>query len=184
MITTNSSEVADVLKQLRLHGLSRDAWKRYGPSGSWKYDVVIPGYKYNMTDIQGSLGLAQLRKLDKLNERRKEIARAYSDQLENIEKISTPPHHDERCWHLYTIQLNDGEKARASLMDSFSKEMIGFSVHFQTLHLQKAYSFLNYKKGSLPESERVSSSIISLPFYPQMKMEQVERVCSVIKNSL
>jgi dTDP-4-amino-4,6-dideoxygalactose transaminase len=184
MITTNSDAIVDNLKQLRLHGLSRDAWKRYGPSGSWKYDVVIPGYKYNMTDIQGALGLVQLQKLDNMNKRREELAKAYSDLLDGFDNIATPPHQDDRSWHLYTIQLKDGERAREVLMNAFSEKGIGFSVHFQTLHLQNAYSYLEYKMGSLPESERVSSSIISLPFYPQMTMDQVERVCKLIRRTL
>lgn len=184
MITSNSARVADSLRQLRLHGLSHDSWKRYGPTGSWKYDVKVPGYKCNMTDVQAAIGLVQLDKLDRMNKRRAELAESYSEHLKQLDGIIIPPLDEERVWHLYTIQLEDGDHARSKVMKRLTDHNIGFSVHFLSLHLQEAYSRLSYKKGDFPVSERVSSSIISLPLFPQMTMKQVETVCHVIRMGL
>jgi dTDP-4-amino-4,6-dideoxygalactose transaminase len=184
MITSNSEDVVESLKQLRLHGLSRDAWKRYGPTGSWKYEVKIPGYKYNMTDIQAALGLVQLSKLEDMNAKRASLANAYSERLSEIEGVIMPIHDKERSWHLYTVQFEGGERIRSRVMENFVKRRIGFSVHFIVLHLEDAYSNLGYKYGDMPNAERAASAIISLPFFPDMTINQMNEVCDVIKKTL
>ena len=119
MITTENPEWTDRMKVLRLHGISKDAWKRYSKGGSWYYEVTEAGFKYNMTDLQAALGLPQLRKVDRLWERRKEIAGRYTKAFLSLKEIVTPHIEPDRetAWHLYVIKLNiEALKDRSKLL--------------------------------------------------------------------
>lgn len=192
MITTNKDEIADKGRILRLHGMSRDAWKRYSSKGSWYYEITDQGYKYNMTDIQASIGLCQLRRLNEMQRRRKEYVNMYNEAFSKVEEIVVP--HVKRdirhSWHLYIIQIKPEllKINRDEFIEELRKENIGTSVHFIPLHLMPFYQKnFGFKKGDFPKAESVYERVISLPLYPGLAPEDVEgvirTVIKVIKNN-
>lgn len=181
MVTTENDEWAEKMKMLRLHGISQDAWKRHSDKGSWYYEVVEAGYKYNMTDIQAGLGLAQLKKLEWMWKRRKEIAEKYTEAFKSLEEIITPFVKPDRvsAWHLYVIKLNlEALKIdRAGFIEELKDRGIGTSVHFIPLHRHPFYrDTFDYRAEDFPNAEWVYERIISLPIYPGMTNKQVNRV--------
>ncbi len=184
IITLNDEKLYEKLKILRLHGISKDAWKRYIEKDSWYYEVLEAGYKCNPTDVASAIGLPQLKKLDWLNERRREIAKYYNEQLQDLDLI--PPYIKPRVkstYHLYPIRLIKYNR------DKFIKEMakkgIVTSVHFIPLHLMPYYQkTFRYKKGDFPVAERVFENIVSLPIYPQLTEDQLEYIVKCIKEIL
>lgn len=187
MITTNNDEFAEKYRLLSLHGISKDAWKRYSAEGSWYYDVIYPGYKYNMSDIQASMGIWQLRRLHQFQQKRKEIARLYNEKFQEIPEIMTPFESPgtEHAWHLYIIRLNleklDIDRNR--FIEEMRLNNIGTSVHFIPHHLHSYYQKnLGYKTGDFPVAEQVFERVVSLPLYPKMSFNDVERVTSVVSK--
>ena len=188
MVTTENDEWAERMRMLRLHGISKDAWNRYSGEGSWYYEVVEAGYKYNMTDIQAGLGLAQLKKVEWMWKRRKEIADKYTEGFKSLEEIITPyikPDDRETAWHLYVIKLNlEALKIdRASFIEELKIRGIGASVHFIPLHRHPFYrDTFGYRAKDFPNAEWVYERIISLPLYPGMTDEEVGRVIGVVED--
>jgi len=174
MITTASRELADRVRMLSLHGLSRDAWNRYSSKGSWYYEIVDLGYKYNMNDIQAALGLQQLKKIEQFTRRRRDIARRYDEALRGMPAITLPPRDTpqaEHIYHLYTIRLNLDRLSmtRDRFIEALRAENIGSSVHFIPVHLHPYYrKQFGLAEGSFPKAESIFQSIISLPIYPVM----------------
>ena len=185
MVTTNNDEWADKLKILRLHGISKDAWKRYTNEGSWYYEVVDAGYKYNTTDIQAALGLAQLKKVDWMYEKRKEISERYTEAFRSLHGV-TPPHvKDDRksAWHLYVLKLNHEMLTigRNQFIEELKQRGILTSVHFIPLYRHPYYQdIFNYKPVEFPSSEWVYERIISLPIYPGMTDGDVQQVIEAV----
>ena len=181
MITLNNKKIAEWLRIARLHGISKDAWKRYIEKDRWYYEVIDAGYKFNTTDINSALGLSQLKRLDWMNERRKEIARYYNEHLNKYD-IILPKFDNNSSFHLYPIRLINYDR------DKFIRRMaefgIGTSVHFIPLHLMPFYRRFGYRKGDLPVTEKVFSSIVSLPIYPQLRTEQLDYIIRCINNIL
>ncbi len=188
MVTTENDEWAERMRMLRLHGISRDAWNRYSGEGSWYYEVVEAGYKYNMTDIQAGLGLAQLKKIEWMWKRRKEIAGKYTEAFKSLEEIITPylkSDDRETAWHLYVIKLNLEALRidRASFIEELKIRGIGTSVHFIPLHRHPFYrDTLGYRAEDFPNAEWVYERIISLPLYPGMTDEEVGRVIEAVED--
>jgi UDP-4-amino-4,6-dideoxy-N-acetyl-beta-L-altrosamine transaminase len=187
MITTNDDEVAEKVRMLRLHGMSRDAWKRYTSKGSWYYEVVYPGYKYNMTDIQAALGLAQLRKINHMQRRREEIAKMYNEAFDDLTEVIIPQVKDyvRHSWHLYPILLETNllKINRNTFIEALKAENIGTSVHFIPIHLHPYYrEKYGFKQGDFPNAEYVYEREISLPIYPSMTDEDVETVITAVKK--
>ncbi len=151
MITTDL-DVKDKLKSASLHGMDRDAWKRYGETGSWFYDVGSLGFKYNMTDLQASLGLSQLEKFDKMQEKRGKIAEKYNESFKDTDEIITPHvrKYVKHAWHLYPILINEEllSITRAEFIQALKAENIGSSVHFIPVHTM---SYYQDKYGFKPE---------------------------------
>lgn len=173
---------------IALHGLSRDAYRRYDKGGSWKYEVMLPGFKYNMTDIQAALGLAQLAKLEELQQRRLEIVRAYGHALKNSKFFETPAvlNGYEHSWHLYVVRLNlDTLKIdRDRFIDELFERNIGVSVHFIPLHTQPYYrKRYNYSPTHFPIAWREYQRIVSLPIYPSMSHEDVQDVVEALTET-
>ena len=143
MICTNDEEIAERCKIMRLHGINRDAWKRYTDSGSWYYEVVAPGYKYNFTDLQASLGLPQLKKVDTMWKSRQNIAAKYTAVLKDLDTIElhTVKPDRESSWHLFPIRLhlNRLTKNRAQIINELKEENIGVGVHFMPVHQHLYY---------------------------------------------
>lgn len=187
MLTTNDAALAERVRVLALHGISADAWKRYSKEGSWFYEVLWPGYKYNMTDIQASLGLHQLQRLDGFVERRAAIAAEYTRAFADLSEIVTPivrpgVHH---AWHLYPIQLLPGRIRldRSQFMAALAERGVGASVHFIPVHLHPYYrDTFGTGRGDLPVTERVYDGFVSLPLFPSMTPREVAKVIDTVRD--
>lgn len=188
MITTNDDKLADKLRVLSLHGMSKNAWNRYSATGSWKYDVIEAGFKYNMTDIQASLGLHQLAKLDKMQARRKYITQLYLDGLKGIRGLALPDMatlnpDDVHACHLFPIRIDEKEfgHSRDEMMELMKEYNIGVSVHFIPVHMHPYYRDRYTKDLVLSVTEKVFGQIMSLPLYPTLSDEDALYVIDVIK---
>jgi perosamine synthetase len=187
MITTNNKKWAERMKVMRLHGMSRDAWKRYSGKGHWYYEVIEAGFKYNTTDINSALGLAQLNKLKLMWQKRKAIAAAYNKAFKNLPEIVVPEIKPDRetSWHLYVIKLNLGrlQIGRNDFIEQLAKKGVGSSVHFIPLYRHPFYkNKFNYRINDFPASEWAYERIISLPIYPGMTALQIGYVISCIQK--
>jgi dTDP-4-amino-4,6-dideoxygalactose transaminase len=181
MITTGDAEFAERMRRLSLHGISKDAWKRYSAEGTWRYDVLEAGYKYNFTDLQAALGIAQLAKCESMRRSRATIAARYDAALGEHEsfEIPTSPEHVEHAYHLYPLLVNSGVLRidRDRVIDELKARGIGTSVHFIPLHLHSLYrERLGYAPGQFPNAEERFERAISLPIYPGMSDADVDRV--------
>lgn len=175
MVVTANEAYADRVRVNRLHGISGHAWERYSLRGKWRYEVVDNGYKYNTTDIHAALGLAQLRKLDAMNEARARIAAAY-DRAFADSPATTPSLRPDRttCRHLYVIKTAN----RDELHEKLKEEGIVTSVHFIPVHKHPHYrKTYGYRDAAYPAANRVFERSLSLPIYPGMTVEQVDHVC-------
>lgn len=185
MMTVADEAFADRLRSLRLHGISRDAWKRYSKEGTWYYEVLEHGYKMNMTDVNAAMGLHQLRKAEAFNRRRREICTRYDEAfadlpLERPTWVSTP----NAAAHLYPILVDD-PKRRDGLIEGLLARNIGTSVHFIPLHLQPAFQKnFGYKRGDFPNAEHFYDRTVSLPLYPIMTDEDIGRVIDGVRELL
>jgi dTDP-4-amino-4,6-dideoxygalactose transaminase len=180
MITTADAELAESMRLLTLHGMSRDAWKRYTSAGSWYYEVVLPGYKDNMTDIQAALGLHQLRRLDGFIKTRQDYARLYDEAFAGVAELETPAVHPDRnhVYHLYPIRLKEGLAIdRGQFIEMLRAHNIGTSVHFIPVHLHPFYQErFGYRRGDLPKAEAIYEGLVSLPLYPRMTKEDAQDI--------
>jgi dTDP-4-amino-4,6-dideoxygalactose transaminase len=185
MITTKFEALAERMRILTLHGMSRDAWKRYTGSASWYYEVISAGYKDNMTDIQASLGIHQLRRLDGFIKIRQRYASLYDEAFADLPEVKTPITHNDRnhIYHLYVISL-DLERLvidRTQFIEELKAQNIGASVHFIPIHLHAFYQEeFGYRPGALPRAELTYNRIVSLPLYPRMTERDVRDVISAV----
>ena len=187
MITTADPELAQTMRVLSLHGMSKDAWKRYTNSGSWFYEVVSAGFKHNMTDIAASLGIHQLRKLDGFIQTRQKYARRYSESFADLDMLETPVEHADRnhVYHLYPVRLNLDRLTigRAEFIEKLKELKIGSSVHFIPVHLHPFYrESFGYRHGDLPQAEAIYNSVLSLPLFPGMSAADVTDVIDAIHH--
>ena len=185
MLTTANAEYAERASMQSLHGISRDAWKRYSAEGSWYYEVIQAGYKYNMTDIAAALGLHQLARCDWLLERRQTIAKRYTEVFSQWPELVTPPDppHVEHAWHLYMLrlQLDRLTITRDAFIQELARANIGTSVHFIPLHLHPFYrETCQLVPGDFPVALDIYQRVISLPIYPGMSDDDVEDVIAAI----
>jgi perosamine synthetase len=184
---TDNDEWADRMRMMSLHGISKDAWKRYSSEGFWYYEVNCPGFKYNLTDIAAALGIEQLKKCDRFWQARKRIVQRYNDAFAEVPEIQTPVSRPnvQNAWHLYVIQL-DLQRLRITrneFIEALKKENIGTSVHFIPLHLHPYYrDALNHDLNDFPKANGVFERIISLPIYPRMTEDDVQRVIASVKK--
>lgn len=181
MVTTSDGDAAGRIRRLSLHGLSRDAWKRYERSGSWRYDIVEMGYKYNMTDVAAALGLAQLAKFGTMQRQRRRLALRYTRLLRPLDAFDLPAEREGsvHAWHLYLLRLRRGvlRIGRDQAIELLRRRGIGTSVHFIPLHLHSLYRrTLGLRAGGFPLAERESARVISLPLYPGLTRRDHDRV--------
>lgn len=180
----------ELIKEARiwsLHGMSRDAWNRYGDEGSWYYEVVCPGFKYNMTDIAAAIGIQQLRKLPTFQIRRREIVHRYNKAFSPFEELQIPGEkpYVEHSWHLYVLRLNLQRLkiSRNQFIEELKSRNIGTSVHFIPIHLHPYYrDKYGYKPDDFPIAHREYQRIISLPLYPKMRDQDVEDVIEAVTD--
>lgn len=185
MATTNCEEYAERMRILSLHGISRDAWKRYTAEGSWRYEILEAGYKYNLTDVAAAIGLAQLAKCDAMRSRRAAIAERYTSSLQGSNVFEPPPApaNGLHAWHLYVIQVNPWalRTSRDAVIEELKQRGIGTSVHFIPLHLHPLYKkTFAYHEGQFPFAEGHFQRSISLPIYPSMADDDVDRVVEAL----
>jgi dTDP-4-amino-4,6-dideoxygalactose transaminase len=185
MICTDDDALAERCRIMALHGISRDAWKRYTAEGSWYYEIVAPGYKYNMTDLAAAMGLAQLRKAERMRARRATIARTYTAVFAAVPELE-PPHDRADCqhaWHLYMLRLNPGRLAidRARFMEELRRHQIGASVHFIPLHLHPYYrATYGFRPEDYPVAWNEYQREVSLPIYSKMSDGDVQDVIEAV----
>jgi perosamine synthetase len=189
MACTGNSDYADRMRIMSLHGISRDAWKRYSAEGSWYYEIIAPGFKYNLTDIAAAIGIHQLLKADELHRQRTKLAALYSSLLEDVEELVLPRQSENRVhsWHLYVIRLKlDRLKIdRAQFITEMRERGIATSVHWMPLHLHPYYrETFGYKPEDLPVADALYHEIVSLPLYPGLNDADVSFVCDSIKAIL
>lgn len=184
MITHNDELLEKKLRTMRFHGIERDAWKRYGKGGNPEYDIEEPGYKYNLTDIQAALGIAQLGRLDEFDRRRAALAALYREGLRGVEGIALPgdpPYPHTHAHHLFVVKVRAME--RALFMERLSEYNVGYGLHFPACHLL-SYVKKRFGVTALPETERAAPEILSLPFFPDMADDDVAYVCSAVREIL
>lgn len=185
-VTLNDDEMTAKIRILSLHGMSKDAWKRYTSAGSWYYEVVAPGFKYNMTDLEAALGLHQLDRLAGFNETRMRYAKVYDKAIDALGfgvKRMTPRPHVKHVYHLYPIQveLEALDIDRAQFIEALKAENIGTTVNFIPIHYHPYYrDTLGYPKGSFPVAEAAYERLISLPLYPKMTSDDLGQVMEAV----
>jgi dTDP-4-amino-4,6-dideoxygalactose transaminase len=189
MLVTRESEIAKRARCMRLHGIDRDAFKRYrSDSPAWYYEVLAPGFKYNMTDIAAALGLHQLRRAEQMRQRRGEIAERYDDAFASlpVELPPRPRNNSTHSWHLYVLRLSDAAKrTRDEVMQSLFSKGIGASVHYVPLHRQPYWrDRYRLQPEEFPNSELLYARSFSLPIYSKMTDADVERVIEAVRFAL
>lgn len=189
MIVTRDPKIADCCRTMRLHGIDRNIFDRYtSPQSSWYYQVIAPGYKYNMTDIAASLGIHQLRKVWRFQKRRMEMAMRYDRAFKDLPLILPPkaPSGDTHAWHLYVIRLSDDAKiGRDAFIERMYEKGIGCSVHFIPLHIHPYWrTHYNLRPENFPNALDAYKRAISLPLYTKMAEADQERVIQTVKDIL
>ena len=185
MLTTNDDALADKIRVMRLHGLSKDAWKRFGKSGYSHWQLHVPGYKYNMPDISAAIGIHQLKKVNQFHELRKRYVAMYDGAFKNIPELetlvtrdyATPAHHI----YLIALHLDRLTLTRDQFLDEIQGQGIGVGVHYVGLHLQPFYQKeFNTKPEDCPLATDYSERVLTLPLYPKMSVKDVERVIEAV----
>jgi dTDP-4-amino-4,6-dideoxygalactose transaminase len=187
MITTHNAELADSLKVLCLHGISKNAWNRYSDKGSWYYEVLRSGFKYNLTDIQSSIGIHQLRRLEDFTESRARIVATYNEAFGEMEEFELPADKQDcrHAWHLYALRLNLDklEISRADFINELTSRGIGTSVHFIPVPLHPFFApYADLPENRCPRALELYPRLVSLPLFPGMTDEQVEQVIHATKE--
>ncbi len=186
-VVTRDQVAADHIARLRFHGIDRPAWNRYGKQGAQDYEVVMPGFKYNMMDIQAALGIHQLKDLPQFIARRAELANRYQEALSDWTQwtLPTPPTSYEHLhsWHLYTPLMNEEVTGmhRNDFMQAMKEKNIGTGLHYRAVHLYPYYrQVFGFKLGDFPHAEDVCERIVSLPLFPGMSDADHDRVLDVM----
>jgi len=189
MLTVREDSVRARLAGLRLHGLDKDAWKRYAPGGFMPYETLEPGYKYNMTDLQASLGLHQLARLESNLRVRQAIWRQYDEAFADLDAVSTPQVHDSahtrHARHLYTLRLVPGRLSctREEFLHALGAENIGTGIHFVPVHLHRWYrQHLGTGRGDFPVAEAIGDTTLSLPLAASMSAEDARDVVAAVRK--
>ena len=187
MLVTRDPDIASRAKVMRLHGISRDAFDRFtAKTPSWYYEIVAPGFKYNMTDIAAALGIHQLKKADAFQRKRAYVAARYQELLKDLPLIlpKEPDEGEKHSWHLYPIRLKDSMSiGRDVFIEKLYAAGIGLSVHYIPLHLHPYWrDTYELKPEMFPVSQKAYERMVSLPIYTKMTDVDIERVCTGIRK--
>jgi len=187
MAVTNDSSLAERMKLMSLHGLSRDAWDRYSGGGSWDYRIIAPGFKYNMTDIAAAIGIHQLARAEEMRRKRERIAATYRDAFSGLEEIELPVEDGNRIhsWHLFPIRLRLTRLTidRNKFIEELARFGVASSVHWRPLHLHPYYQdSLGWRPEDCPVATETWARLVSLPLFPGMREEEIERVIHTVKS--
>ncbi|NMH96649.1 DegT/DnrJ/EryC1/StrS family aminotransferase [Pseudonocardia acidicola] len=183
-VTTADPELADLLRQSRQHGMSRDAWRRYHPGSGWRYSVEVDGMKANFTDLQAAIGSAQLTRLEGWQARRAELADRYDAALRDVPGLTPPPRPvtGRHAWHLYVLRVGPGYRlTRDALAAALAERGVGTSVHFIPVH---HFPYFRALLGAphLPVADQVFDGLLSLPLHPALADADVDHVCALITD--
>jgi dTDP-4-amino-4,6-dideoxygalactose transaminase len=188
MLVTRNPALAARSRTMRLHGINRDAFDRFTATvPSWYYEVVAPGFKYNLTDVAAALGIHQLRKAEAFRHRREVIANAYQQAFADLPLIlpAGAPAGDLHAWHLYVVRLGDVAVTRDAFIERLYAAGIGCSVHYIPMHLQPYWrDTYSLRAEMFPESQRAYERMVSLPIYSKMTEADVERVIDAVQQAL
>ncbi|HVY53259.1 MAG TPA: DegT/DnrJ/EryC1/StrS aminotransferase family protein [Gammaproteobacteria bacterium] len=185
-ITTRDESLAKKISLLRFHGMDREAWNRFGKTGNQDYEIVLPGFKYNMMDLQAALGIHQLKALDGFIARRTELANRYLEALSDWQQWtlpSEPAYENRHAWHLFTPLLNVdiAGMSRDEFMQRMKEQNIGTGLHYRAVHLYPYYrEQFGFQPGDFPCAEDAASRIVSLPLFPTMTEADQDRVLDVM----
>lgn len=186
MAVTNDEEIANRISLLSLHGLSKDAWMRFSKKGSWDYQIVSPGYKYNLTDIAAAIGIHQLERAESMRKEREQIAKVFTKRFSQLNEIEIPPNPPNRIhsWHLYPIRLKLEKLSinRNQFIEELKKKQIGSSVHWRPLHLHPYYDEIGWNKNDFPNANTLWSKNISLPIFQGMKDKEINSVMKAVED--
>lgn len=179
MLVTSDKALAERVRRLSYFGIDKTAYRQYPDKDPWYYEIVEPGYKFNMDSIHAALGLAQLERLDQMNARRREIAALYRNCLTNVEFLEDRPEHFH-CYHLFQIKLPDGLN-RDWVIRKLGEHNIGSGVHYIPLHLHPCY-LETYSEDAFPAASTLHHRTLSLPLYPSLKTDQVLAICEIMNH--
>jgi perosamine synthetase len=185
MAVTDDENLADRMRRMSLHGLSRDAWNRYSGGASWDYRIIAPGYKYNLTDIASAIGIHQLERAEAMRQEREMLAYRFSEAFSDLEQLDVPPDPSDRVhsWHLYPIRLRLERLSvdRNEFIELLRAAGIGYSVHWRPLHLHPYYESFGWRPDDLPVASAVWKRLISLPLFPGMAEEEQDSVIATVR---
>ncbi|MBV8762202.1 MAG: DegT/DnrJ/EryC1/StrS aminotransferase family protein [Deltaproteobacteria bacterium] len=187
MAVTDDDALADRMRLMSLHGMSKDAWKRYTSAGSWYYEVVAPGFKYNLTDVASAIGRVQLERANELWEARRATVARYHELLEGVPGLELPREHADRrhSWHLFSIRLDLGvwHAGRDAFIAGLKERGIGASVHWMPLHMQPYYrETYGFAAEDFPVAASLWPRLVTLPLFPGMTPEDVRTVADAIRE--
>jgi dTDP-4-amino-4,6-dideoxygalactose transaminase len=188
MVCTADEALAEEISLLKFHGMSREAWKRFAASGTPNYDILMPGFKYNMMDIQAAIGIHQLPKLDRFIETRTGIAELYNREFADVAELALPayaPYDQRHAWHLYTplIRIEKLDINRDQFMEELKKHNIGSGLHYKAIHHHPYYrDHLGIADDDLPMASYASERILSLPLFPKMTTDDAADVVTAVKE--
>ncbi len=187
MAVTDSASVADRIRRMSLHGLSRDAWDRYSTTGAWDYRILAPGFKYNFTDLAAALGIHQLARAEEMRVARESLALEYRYRLETIDEVDVPPVIEDRihAWHLFPIRLRLDRLTidRSAFIVELNRAGVGTSVHWRPLHLHPYYQErFEWRPDDCPVATREWERLVSLPLFPSMSRDEQNHVIEAIAD--
>lgn len=188
MVCTRDEDLAEEVSLLKFHGMSREAWKRFSASGTPNYDIMLPGYKYNMMDIQAAIGIHQLPRLDGFIDKRRTIAEFYNREFADVVELALPayaPYEQRHAWHLYTplVRVEQLTIDRDRFMAELKKHNIGSGLHYKAIHHHAWYrENLPIADADLPNASYASERILSLPLFPKMTEEDAADVVAAVKD--
>jgi dTDP-4-amino-4,6-dideoxygalactose transaminase len=187
MVCTADETLAEEISLMKFHGISREAWKRFAASGTPNYDILMPGFKYNMMDIQAAIGIHQLPKLDGFIDRRRDIAEFYNREFADVVELALPqyaPYDQRHAWHLYTplVRIEKLTINRDRFMEELKKHNIGSGLHYKAIHHHAWYrQHMNLPDSALPNASYASERILSLPLFPKMTDDDARDVVEAVK---
>ena len=184
-LATSNKKLAQKIKKLSLHGITKDGWNRYKKFGKWEYDITELGFKYNMTDVSASFALWQWQFLKKWQSSRRDIVNRYSSGLKGVEGIILPTIDQKHAMHLYVIRLNLDlwQISRNEFIDKLNKKGIGLAVHYKPIHKLTFYKKMyKLENDDYPRANELFDSIVSLPIYPLLNDKEVDYIIDCIKE--
>lgn len=185
-VVTHDEALAKTVRALKFHGIDREAWNRFAKEGSQYYDVIAPGFKYNMTDVAAAIGLHQLPKLDDFICHRRALAKKYEETFKGWTELNlrhSPTYDHGHAWNLFNVTVNPRRMHRDDFVNELKAQNIGVGVHWQAPHLFKYYQDkYGYKKGDFPNTEYVSDHVVSLPLFPGLTFEEQEIIIRTIRK--